>query len=544
MKFTKVALAVAMFLSGCAIHKGAEFQKTADLKVVTAASSFPEPSQSTNLHVVEVLPGDYYFGRASTPAKKDGELPPFFNEKKPIKVGLVQDGRLNLTRLAEEITRKFSIPVDIDANVYVRSAKLPTANTGAQVGGNSSVRADEVANDAYQQEENIELNEYDELPKILDRIVARLGISWEYDRATSRLRFYRYKSRYYELRVPESTVKDSATFASAGSNTSGNGATAADMSTQFTRDSTLINFYDEIAKDLARLNSAGGGSCTVNKGTGTALCVDTPVVLDRIGQYIEETNAVMNRSVLLNIEIVSVSGRKANEFGVDAQGVFTAANGKIRTFVQSGTSLVSGAAGSLTGAILGNGTVATPGAPGKIGDGIANGAGSIAAIQALAQWEKVTLVDSLRAITLNKIPTNVVSNRNTEYLKKLGRVTSNQNGTSELSTEQATASDGISIVMRPTIYRNSEIALSYSVNISKLLPFDVSDVSGVSIKSKNDKNSGGVWTARFVPGIPVALAELTRVSAYDNTNVGFGGSTVNGQADEKLLVIVTATLVK
>lgn len=154
--------------------------------------------------------------------------------------------------------------------------------------------------------------------------------------------------------------------------------------------SSGISFWDDVNENLKSLISSQG-KFSINKPAGVAIVTDTPLSLERIGQYFEDINSRVARQIEVDVKVVEVSLNNENRFGVD----WNALANDLKTFNSLGMA-TNFASGNFTSGsflkIIGDGS--------KPGSGVSE-SGIRLVINALAKQGHVEVVSQPRVRILN-----------------------------------------------------------------------------------------------------------------------------------------------
>lgn len=82
-----------------------------------------------------------------------------------------------------------------------------------------------------------------------------------------------------------------------------------------------LSIWKDIGTNLAKLVSIGG-SYSLNKQAGVVVVTDNPVVLDKIGKYIELMNTEAGKQIFVEVKIVEVTLSNETSYGIDWNAIY------------------------------------------------------------------------------------------------------------------------------------------------------------------------------------------------------------------------------
>lgn len=543
-KFLAVSLSALVALQGCAFVNAPQTNEEVSKKIEDGAKSMPTGADSANRRLGKYIDEPYLGGRA-VPVARDKLLPAVFSAPLENPTTLVSgEGRVNLSTVAERITQYTGIPVEIDQNVFIRSASLPTGSAGvnnnslatppvpvasppgspmgAQVGAQN-----QIANLAYDSERTILLS-YSKGPlsKFLDLVAAQLSISWEY--SDGKIRFLRYKTQTFEIKALAGSNTVGSSFSSSGeiaSSAGGSGSTDNGQSKTSLgvdqRSGATLNNWSDMAGELNSMLSAGG-KIAMNQTAGTVTVSDTPQVLRQIASYIEDQNRRISRTVYIQVDVYTLQTQKGAEAGLDialelSKGNFGWKSSSVPSVAQS--------SGGVTGTITGT-----------------SANGTTALIQALGTRAKVTGHTGSNAFTINNNPVPFTMSLSQTYVDSIG---SSQSQTSTaVTTTQKQITTGAFIQVLPHLLDNNRLLLQYTVDLSDAPTFDITKVDGGTIKSPSFNRRATAQVVNIKAGETLVLTQMGRNSSSDKGNLGLlGASAAANESKETTLIMITPVLI-
>jgi type IVB pilus formation R64 PilN family outer membrane protein len=540
MKHKKIAVRLTAaftatsLLTACGASQEARTSAAAMANRMAAMeSTLPKATDSTNKRHI-VFKDGAYLGNKMVAVSSEKLLPPVFSNPLKTPVKFVSDeGSVNLPKLAEIITKYTGIPVDINQNIYVKSASVPAAGKGSSAGRGS----DAVANNAFESERNISLDYKGSLASYLDMVVAKLGVSWEYD--AGRIHFFRYKSKSFEVKGMLDHFETESSMSSAGEMSSQNGQNGsnAGVATRSKSKRDVDYFKELTAQVSAKLSN--GGSVTPNTASNTLVVTDTPQVLREVGLFVEDMNRRASRVAYFNVALYRVSDNWNDQAGINWQALLSGS--KYRLISSAGTNLVTEPGGIGIFRLAPTASVPTTSLPGVIGDGLSGGQGSNLLLQAMRQLSGVTEEWHDNGYTINNRPLPFSTSTTKEYVAETG--TTITNAAAVTTIKQKEYSYGVNIQLTPHIYDNNSMMLDIVVDVTDGVPLDVTLVNGTVVRSKTVPQRATRQTLVVRPGEQIVLAKLGRNQNAGREALGLTGYSTNADRQkENMLLVITPVL--
>ncbi|AHG19496.1 pilus assembly protein [Chania multitudinisentens RB-25] len=297
-----------------------------------------------------------------------------------------------------------------------------------------------------------------ELGGLLDTVTSQLGLSWRVE--AGRIVIYSLETRTFQLAVlnVRSSMRAnvlSGTSASTGAEggSASNSLSGEASTSQTTSVEQASDLYDDIKKTVETMLTPSRGRFFLSAASGTLTVTDTPSVLARVAEYIEHENAVLNKQVLLNVEVLSVSTSRSDQMGIDWSVVYASLGGV-------GASL-TGAFSNASGNALSSGVSILDSATGSRG----RFSGSSLLVKALSEQGNVAVVTSHSSATTNLTPVPVQIAEQTVYVARTS-INTTANVGSSTTMEPGTITTGFNMTMLPFIQDSGDIQLQFSFNLS------------------------------------------------------------------------------
>ncbi len=358
------------------------------------------------------------------------------------------------------------------------------------------------------------------LSGLLDLVTSRYGIYWEWDGGSVNL--FKTKTKTFRLAaLPGDTSLSSVVTSkssgaeSSSSGSSGSGSGTSDSSSSKSEMETGVKFsgmsvWNGIKENIQQMLSPAG-RLSVTPATGTIAVDDTPVVLDRVGKFIEEQNIALSRQVVINVRVLSVHLTNSKDYGINWDAVYKSV-------------------GSEVGVALANPFAGTDGSS-KLTLSVLAGSpwnGTQAIIDALSQQGHVSQMTSASVVTLNNQPAPIQVGRQIGYLASSTTTLDSNGGASSISLTPGQVTTGYSMSVLPHILDNKRLMLQYSGDLSSLN--DMGKItSGTSTIQTPD-----VDVRSFLQRVILNSGEVLVVSGFEQFNLSADSKGV-GHSENALL---------
>ena len=372
----------------------------------------------------------------------------------------------------------------------------------------------------------------------MNLVAAWYGISWK-PQATA-LHFYLLESRTFRIAaLPGDARLSSGVDTGANTGTAGGGSMAAapgsGPATQSgaSSNSTALSFSGlsvwSAIESSVRQMLGPAGRVVASPATGTLTVTDTPAVLDKVAEYLEEQNRSLNRQVSVHVRVLSVELDEGETYGIQWDLVYARLAGASPYSIGLSTAAV-------TAEGVGNLVLTAP------TNSASRWAGSQAMISALSTQGRVTELTSASVVTLNNQPVPVNVGRRVSYLAA-SATSQTANVGSTTSLTPGTVSTGFSMTLVPHIIDGQELLLQYAIDLSSLLAIKTISSGGSSIEAPD------VSTSSFLQRVRLKSGETLVVAGFDQDNlsavaqgVGHPENTLmgqrNGSSKRTMLVVL------
>ncbi|NRO98850.1 PilN family type IVB pilus formation outer membrane protein [Paraburkholderia sp. NMBU_R16] len=385
---------------------------------------------------------------------------------------------------------------------------------------------------------------------LLDIAAARFGIYWKY--ADGSIVFFYTDTRVYQVvSIPGDSKLDTNVVSGASNNggaSSGGGAipissaplgAGATTSGAGSQPSVTSQNSDNIAMN-AQLSVYNGlqaavkamlspvGSVIIAPATGSITVTDTPDVLARVGEFMEQQNQVLARQVLVNVTVLSVTLSASDSYGINWSAVYQALGTKF--------GITSTFSSLVTGANQFSATVITPSS---------RASATNAVISALSQQGTVRRKTSASVTTLNDQPVPVQVAEQTGYLAQISTTATLNVGT-QTSLTPGTVTTGFNMTLLPHILNDGTVMMQFYTNISSLASLTNFTSGGETIQLPT------VDTRNFLQRVAVKSGQTLVISGYEGTDeqgnrqgtgtpsmYALGGGVSATQSREVLVILIS-----
>lgn len=361
------------------------------------------------------------------------------------------------------------------------------------------------------------------LSELLDVVASYFSIFWEVTEQ-GQILFFAQKTQTFTLAAfltdsqidtSISNESDSSDDESSEGTTSG-GASGA--TTQTLKTMGRNSPFQEIVEAVRNMVGKDDG-VAVNRSLGSITVTASPIVLEKVENYIKTVNARYTRQLALNVNIYNFLTDDSFDLGYNLDLIFKNSNVEI---------LGSGALGTVAGAGSFTATI--------LEGASKNWAGSSGVLQALKTAGKVSTIKSISGLTMNNQPLPVQALQRTGYLASSSTTISGD--VSEVTLEPGQVVTGLSVLVTPQILPDDRVLLEYSMSYSTLNKID-EVTSGNSMIQTPQTDSRTLFQRVTVrPGSTIVLAGLTQDVLGQDVNFGIFHTGYNKSDKKEYIVVV------
>ncbi|MDN8616502.1 hypothetical protein [Variovorax ginsengisoli] len=364
--------------------------------------------------------------------------------------------------------------------------------------------------------------------QLLDDIARQADVSWR--PVATGAEFYRVKTQIFHLQAIPQVATTSATL---GRNGGSNTVFESQSKTGFsTKDQNMIVGMRDTIDALLTMS----GKAVISQESQTLVVTDTAKALARVAKYVEDQNKLMSRRVRVLIESIEVTTRDDNDYGMDWNLIYKAANSAIS--VASPASLVASQVGTTSWARTA-GTMT----------------GSDAVVQALNEVGTVVNRRSFPFTTTSGRPVTQAIRTTFNYVDQV-QATAVSSSIISTSAQAPTVTQkeetvGTFVTLVPTAKADGTIFLSVSFDVTSAQPLKAFTVgSGDSAVTVQQKTIDGQGVIQEVPvrsgqtvvigGIESNSNSVTNRRLGANLPLALGGSDQGRNTKSRMVLLVTA----
>ena len=561
-KIVLTLTAMSVALSGCSDMIGVKKEVDNDIQQTTAKfeksiNSIPANQSPESRLLYTTVTSGSWIGVNRIQPKYDVHLPDVFNKD----VTLVFPDRANISTVAERIAKVTGLPVKLRPDVFMKASALvpQSASSGAekqQVPLTPSSPSGIVAATTTQDYRlDMTLNYTGPLSGLLDAMVAKAGLNWEYKDGA--IVIYRLVTKTFTIKsTPGSSELTESIGKSGGSQTGTTGSTSGNTgSSTFQSDTNVkmgskFSIWDNLKESINAMLTPVG-KVAVTEAMGTITVTDTREVVDQVETMVSQINKSLSRQVSFRVEVLSVDTSKAASYGIDWNAVFNQVasnlNPSWKLAFSSPNSVASSDAGSLGYSIL------TPAGANNNRSALS---GSQAMVKALSQVGPTSVVTTASAVTLNRQPVPVAITDQTGYVASVSAeaatsatTSSSTNANTLVQINPGTVTTGFILNLLPSVTDDNSVLLQFSVDISTLKQLTTFGSGQLAVQSPE------VTAMQFMQRVGLKNGETLVLSGFErnagqynrntlgeHTDLLMGGS-INGQKTREAVVILITPVI-
>ncbi|WP_434152239.1 PilN family type IVB pilus formation outer membrane protein (plasmid) [Methylocaldum gracile subsp. desertum] len=480
-------------------------------------------------------------------------LPTVFNQT----ITINESSPLTLSEVAERITRTTAVPVRMLPEVTIStplvsesvpsSAGLPPPPAGIPNLSLPSPTSSSSAGSSYVLPglSPMRLSYSGGLSGLLDLIASKNNVSWRYQNGA--VEIYKYVTKTLKVHaLPGSSelsasVERGGTGTTTGSSgqpaglgtamtTTATGSTDGNTTTQTTTiNATALSAWKDLENSIKTMLGPDG-KVVISQATGTVTITDTPQTVGQIENFIDETNRIMTKQVVVHYRVLTVDHNDSARLGINWTAVFNAMNKNYGVQLSS-MALPQAAVGSaILQALI----------PNTATGEMAQFAGSQILIDALETQGRVSRVTSGALTTLNNQPAPVQVVNEKAYLASVQSLQTANVGSSTALTPGKVVT-GFSMNLMPHILDDDRVLMQYSINLSTLRGiFSVTSDSSTIQTPEVD-------TRTFMQKVSMRAGETLVLSGFERTGLTLDktGSFAKGggqeTSEDKATVVILIT---
>ena len=365
------------------------------------------------------------------------------------------------------------------------------------------------------------------LSGLLDEVANRFGIWWKYEK--NEVYFYKYITKTFVLYTLPTTP------ALGGAVQSGGEESSQDLTTENAWNGSSV--WEEVSTTLGNMTTSDG-KIAMNPGSGTITLTDTPTVIKRVGQYVNEMNKRMGKQIAISVKVLQVSVSNTDNLGFNLDATI-GKYGKLKKAAWSGGTLPTSRNSQLTSSI----------SVGKLDVD--------AAVSALSQETNAQIVTSGTVTTMNNKAVPLQVTKKERYVSDVSTSyngDTSDNNTADTETEEFET--GFMMSVLPRILDHGRLMMYFNLSLSNadLQTIMIAGDEGEGMKSTGVQ-SPNITTRGFTQELAMKSGETLVLSGFEQTmdrtdkkgtgtpeNMLLGGSS-EAERDRQLLVVLLTPIV-
>lgn len=415
-----------------------------------------------------------FIASKSTTLSYDAALPSVFTKmvlRLPYK-------RYNITEIADIIQTETNIPVAVDLDIGVDSASAEpppsqTNSTGNNLPDLVPLSATEQPNQSSQivgavnnslissTLQEMELDHRGSLSSLLDKITARMGLTWEYN--GREIKIQRFITRTFSIKTHLTDIHEQTEIGNLSNTKADDGSKY--KSNLSLKTESKYNALDDLMAQIRSILSANG-KVVSNEGSMHITVTDKKSVIEKVEKLINEHNAIMGRQIRLQVQVLRFISFDNRDRSLDLNLIYRALVDKgavVREIasVVSPSSIASASAGYI-GVSYGSG----------------NWAGSSVIMKALDEIGKTSEEMNRVLVTMNNKPAPISITREFSYISETTPGTISTTGTtvsSSVGIKQEKDTVGMTMFITPFITDANNVSLKLIVNKRVLTRMDTAE---------------------------------------------------------------------
>jgi len=363
------------------------------------------------------------------------------------------------------------------------------------------------------------------LSALLDKVSSKAGLFWKWE--DNQINFFRTETKTMVLNDLPGAIKFTASTGSYAKSTGDNESSSTSANSSHGIELTSSAQSNWVAMEKSILSMLTDlGDISYSEQTGTITVTDTPIVLNKVGRYVDDMNEIISQKILLKVDILDINYSDEDEIGLDINAMF---DGSSRFGFDFATSMLGGSRDMQLGII----------------DPATNWNGSTAFISALQKNYELSTVSSTMSYTTNGVPVPVQILEAETYIANV-TVTEDSEGNSTTIVTPGVLNKGINMSMLPKRMSNGDILLHMSADLLSLNNMIEVTTGETTLQLPNTEQKNFMQRVSITPGETIMLAGFER--SYNDSRVdsvlgeslwGLGGKKSGGVKKTKTIILVT-----
>lgn len=338
---------------------------------------------------------------------------------------------------------------------------------------------------------------------LLDYITSKVNLFWKWDQ--DHIEIFRLETKTITFDGDPTVAKFDS------SSTTSKSTTAEGQANSSSTNSHSTGLSTEYGSVFAELNDAinsmisSEGRFNVSVSMGKVTITDTPAVVSKVEEYVEEMNKTINRQLLIKAQVYEVTSDVNGDFGADWSAGFPSFLPEVDLKLQSST-----------GGVIPNVSLGVAGSD----------TDSKTMISALNKNTNASLLTSASVYTKNgqTVPVQVVDER---YFISEVNATRNEDASITYQPKSDVITSGFSMTVTPRVDSQGDISMRLAVDMSQL--------NGIEEKFYG-QNGDGVTLGlpdrsgkNFVQNVSLESGKTLMLSGFERVEKSTGVSSVAGK---------------
>lgn len=451
-----------------------------------------------------------YLGRDGFRANNGDPLPGQFQGPRGISMNLAN--KVDIVEFSEILERMTRIPVDWSDLASQGQLSGPTGSAGggaaaAMGGGDDSAgegegaggnamqpfQVTQTSNDEdgsnFGAEASFRVNFTGSLSDLLSYVGSRINADWVY--RGGQIRFLGPQTRTYTLWSQPNALTSTSTVANSNTASGEGGVNFGGAAQMSTGSSYNYEYWETIESGLAAILPSIGARYSVNKSAGTVIVTGNQAAQDRVSQFIATENQRLSRQVMVKVEVIAFTQADDNAASGNVDAIIDNILGGKFDLTFAGVAKSVDGASSLQGVVAGDGS----------------GGDSSAVINTLAQYGRVSSLQSQSVVAANNAPTPLSLLKQEGYLAASATMVSEDGTTTTLTP--GTVTSGLSLVLTPRVLSSGEVIVSYTMNVTENEGFKEVNSGDSMIQTPT------ITTRTFMQTVNIGSGDTLMIASYD-----------------------------
>ncbi|WP_137297145.1 hypothetical protein [Psychromonas sp. SP041] len=541
LKKNTLALSVStavLTMTGCsALDTINDSKKTAESDEKRVVNKIKQAETMTRSATTVSVIDDMYVAGSSFRMDEKDTLPDFFNEP----TSFSQLTPFSFQEIISEVQLSLNTRVELtdDAISYIRTL---SSNSNQQSSGESSV-TDQVnfgGSGIVGSELTFSLQYDGTVAGLLNYITAKANLYWKWK--GNKIVVFRHETKQHifdgdssennfeaKMSSTKSAGESSSTSASSESSESG-------QTTSVTKSSG--NQFDDVIQAIESMIS-DEGRFSVSEQQGIITVTDTPDVQEKISEYIEQINAIINKKIAVKTTIYEITSDNTGDYGIDLDVAYD----KVGSFSSSlaSTFYDSSSSGATLSLLSGN------------------AAGSEAMINALSTITNISKKTSTINYSKNgkTIPVQVASEQG--YVEESTPTFNDDGDVTGYDVSTASILTGVTMNITPKVNSQGQIDIKFAADLSQLDSLETVNLDVDSDSDDDDSSSSNMFVQvpeksfkSFIQDVTIRSGKSLVVAGFEReTNESsvesiagedlwaLGGSKEGGKTRVMSLIVIT-----